>query len=311
MNSKNFDTHAERIRNILNRYDLFFVCGAPKSGTTWLQKALDAHPELVCAGEGHFADSYLDGISDVLKSYYRQQEVVARNVYEGNPYYRHSPRKDFAFLSISFIASAFAGLDIPAGTRLVGDKTPANVEHLELLHYLFPDAKFVNIVRDGRDTLVSTFKHVERVNRTRQSIDDVDAFLLGKTGYYTRRWTKALKNASAFSEKHPGMLHFVRYEDLKKDFAGTFTNVLDFLGVPSTCEDLAKCESEASFERLSGGRAVGEENPDAFFRKGVVGDWHATLEPRHLEIFYEVGAEWLTRFGYEFDQHDPIVISSD
>ena len=29
----------------------FFLAGAPKSGTTWLCKLLDAHPEIACRGE--------------------------------------------------------------------------------------------------------------------------------------------------------------------------------------------------------------------------------------------------------------------
>ncbi|MFP6691035.1 MAG: sulfotransferase, partial [Alphaproteobacteria bacterium] len=32
---------------------LFFICGAIKSGTTWLQLMLDAHPDIACRGEGH------------------------------------------------------------------------------------------------------------------------------------------------------------------------------------------------------------------------------------------------------------------
>ena len=34
--------------------NLFFVLGAPKSGTTWLQYLLNAHPNISCRGEGLF-----------------------------------------------------------------------------------------------------------------------------------------------------------------------------------------------------------------------------------------------------------------
>ena len=33
---------------------LFFVGGAPRSGTTWLQQLLNAHPDCSCRGEGLF-----------------------------------------------------------------------------------------------------------------------------------------------------------------------------------------------------------------------------------------------------------------
>ena len=36
------------------QYRVFFVCGPPKAGTTWVQHILDAHPKISCSGEGHF-----------------------------------------------------------------------------------------------------------------------------------------------------------------------------------------------------------------------------------------------------------------
>ena len=42
-----------------------------------------------------------------------------------------------------------------AGKRLVGDKTPAYVRSIPTLHDLWPEAKFVHIVRDGRDVALS------------------------------------------------------------------------------------------------------------------------------------------------------------
>ncbi len=299
MDSARFDRHVEQIRRVLDKYQLFFVCGAPKSGTTWLQKSLDAHDQIVCAGEGHFFDKFAGSMKDLLKQYYLHQEVVAKNVYEGKPYYRHTPTNQFEFLAVSFILGAFANLQLPEGTKFIGDKTPASIYYLELLYFLFPKMKIVHIVRDGRDALASTFKHVERVSRNDQRLPDVDAFLLENTKKYSMRWVDALKMADAFANKHADIIHTVRYEDLKQDFARAFSNVLKFLGAASNNEAVAHCEAEASFKRLSGGRNAGEEDPNAFFRKGVVGDWQAGLKPQHLEIFYSVGTEWLTRFGYK------------
>ena len=41
---------------------LFFICGAIKSGTTWLQLMLDAHPDIACRGEGHLPNMLLPGM---------------------------------------------------------------------------------------------------------------------------------------------------------------------------------------------------------------------------------------------------------
>jgi hypothetical protein len=39
----------------LRQKQIFFVGGPVKSGTTWLQLLLDAHPSVSCSGEGHFS----------------------------------------------------------------------------------------------------------------------------------------------------------------------------------------------------------------------------------------------------------------
>jgi hypothetical protein len=306
METARFDRHLEKIRDIFHDYRIFFICGAPKSGTTWLQKSLDAHPQIVCAGEGHFVDKFAIGIREPIIAYYRHQEIVAKNVYEDKAHYQHVPTDEFEFLTISFILSSFANLDIPVGTKLIGDKTPANVDHLEWLYALFPEMRVVNIVRDGRDTLASTFKHVERVMRANRNPSEIEAFLLENTKDYSLRWVTSLAKAEAFATKHPGTIHTLRYEDLKQDYAGTFSKVLDFLGADSTKEAVSQCESLASFKHLSGGRDAGEEDPNAFFRKGTVGDWRSSLQPQHLEIFHGVGIEWLARLGYEHESFSDI-----
>ena len=294
-----FERRIDQVRAIIENYGLFFVCGAPKSGTTWLQKSLDAHPQILCAGEGHFADMFVRKIFKPVEQYFIHQRVVTKNVYEGDGFYQHLPREDFAFVATAFILGAFSRLKISSETRLIGDKTPANVEHLELLHYLFPEAKIINIVRDGRDVLVSTLKHLERVSKIDGTRTDLEEYLSKKTRLYASRWVKAVENAEKFGAKYPGVMHTVRYEDLKQDFSSAFFGIVDFLGVEVSQEEVARCEAETSFKRLSGGRDPGDEDPSAFMRKGIVGDWRTSLTPQHLEIFNSVGANSLAHFGYD------------
>jgi len=299
MDSADFGRRIEQLRGILDKYGLFFVVGAPKSGTTWLQKALDAHPQIVCAGEGHFADNFATQLTKLYREYFGRQAIVAKHVYEGNPYYLAASTEDFDFMVMCFVLSAISRLTFPPGTSLIGDKTPASVYHINFLHRVFPQAKFVNIVRDGRDTMVSVFADAHRAARSSDSTADIDSLLSEKAEVYAQRWVKALECAEEFSSLHPGAMYTVRYEDLKSDFAAAFAGVLHFLKINASEKAIAKCQVETSFKRLSAGREPGQEDPNSFVRKGIVGDWRTNLAPQYIDIFSAVGADWIERMGYD------------
>src|ERR1700735_4204914 len=61
--------HAE-ITALRNK-QLFFVGGAPKSGTTWLQILLDQHPAISCSGEGHFPTALIPRLFSAASEYNR------------------------------------------------------------------------------------------------------------------------------------------------------------------------------------------------------------------------------------------------
>jgi hypothetical protein len=55
----------------------------------------------------------------------------------------------------SFVSAVFDLYRQRKGKSLVGDKTPSYVLNLPTLHGLWPKAKFVHIIRDGRDVCLS------------------------------------------------------------------------------------------------------------------------------------------------------------
>ena len=46
-----------------------FVSGYAKSGTTWLQLLLNAHPQIACRGEGHIANVLARELEGALSRY--------------------------------------------------------------------------------------------------------------------------------------------------------------------------------------------------------------------------------------------------
>ncbi len=56
------------IEDILSR-QLFFIAATEKSGTTWMQLMLDAHPEIACRGEGQFVSKLAGCLGGALNDY--------------------------------------------------------------------------------------------------------------------------------------------------------------------------------------------------------------------------------------------------
>jgi hypothetical protein len=180
--------------------------------------------------------------------------------------------------------------------RAVGERTPDNVRHFRHLNVLFPTAKFIHIVRDGRDCAVSAWFHNQRVTPgwAEREFGTLEAF----ASRAAEAWVAQLDLAQKFADRYPDRIRQVRYEDLVADTGGPLAGLLAFLGVESSESLLAQCRHAASFAKLSGGRSPGDENRDSFFRKGVSGDWRRHLSGEAVGRFRQQAGPWLDRFGY-------------
>jgi len=296
----------EHMRALLERADrvlekeLFFVCGAPKSGTTWVQRLLDAHPEVACAGEGHFVDTLMPLLSKAFGEYNKQQKLVAERVYEHKPYYAGLTRDHHAIAAALLIALVISERGLKEGVRCVGDKTPRYAEHLDRLRELFPSAKVIHVVRDGRDVVASTCYHVLRTG-------DQNAFKKDDLNFYkwverfAGTWAATVSAAESFARRHPKSTHTVRYEDLSEGPEEAIAGLLRFLGVDAAPDRVRECREAASFEKLSGGRKPGEEKATAFLRKGAVGDWRNHFDEHALALFERKAGGLMRRLGYRGD----------
>jgi hypothetical protein len=61
----------------LSGRQLFFVGGAPRSGTTWLQQLLDSHPEVSCRGEGLFWKTFAEPLDDIVAKW--RETLASKN----------------------------------------------------------------------------------------------------------------------------------------------------------------------------------------------------------------------------------------
>ena len=291
-----YELRSERIRNFL-ACEHFFICGAPKSGTTWFQRLLDSHPEIVCSGEGHFAETLLLPFAKLAQQYNKRQALSAERVYEGKPYYHGLKPNDMDFLARTITGLIMSQRRIPEGTKWVGDKTPRYTFRMNLLTKIFPQARFIHVIRDGRDVITSTCHHAYRAGH-RAVIDKTRPEYFSYTAQCATVWVDNVRAAENFGETHPDSYLMVRYEDMYADPEATLTSILQFLGVSTGVETINECIEKNEFKRLSGGREKGDENKDSYFRSGSPGSWKDFLTNSALKGVYANAGGLLKRLGY-------------
>lgn len=198
-----------------------FIVGAPRSGTTLLRLMLDAHPDLAIPPETHFFPSVpraVEGAAQPLEAFRRAVEESPR---------WGDFRLDAGELDVRL--EAIDGFDLSEALRTVyrlyaerfgkprwGDKTPAHLQQMRAIAAVLPEARFVHIVRDGRDVACSI---VERPWGP-ASIDAAADW-----------WRGQILRARADAPALPGYLE-IRYEDLVARPEPTLQAVCDLVELP-------------------------------------------------------------------------------
>ncbi|MGH2727706.1 MAG: sulfotransferase family protein [Actinomycetota bacterium] len=264
-----------------------FVVGCARSGTTMLRAMLDAHRELAIPPESHFIPAMwrvrrryghpgpVDAsrmASDVVSTFRFGEwgipaDAVRRRV-------DTLERPSFAD-AIDAVFLAYAG---EHGKSRWGDKTPNYALDLALLADLFPDARFVHLVRDGRNVALSLLQMPWWPNT------------LPEAAQVWSHWTrKARSDGRALG---PERYLEVRYEDLVDDPGASLRSVCAFAGLPYREEMLAYPES-----------ANGNGTPD-YHRNAQrpptrgLRDWTRDMSQEDVALFEALAGEQIRAMGY-------------
>lgn len=196
-----------------------FVVGAPRSGTTWLHQMLACHPDIATAGETHLFDRGLGTIfanhNDPSPFLGPHAGLVTWATYP--ELVRHA--RIFADGVFSDLRDALN----PAATMVL-DKTPNHPPHASLLAAVFPDGRFIHLLRDGRDSAASShdlWSWDDEWRNPRRA---------------ARNWVMAVEDVRA----HLADLDYleVRYEALAETTDDQLVRILEFLELPMPAKDV-------------------------------------------------------------------------
>ena len=140
-----------------------FLVGCPRSGTTLLQRMVNAHPQVAITPESHWIPRLIkkpwalnpDGsVSNKLIRRMIEHPKFARLEISGDEVHGLAP-KDTPVTYSWLVTQVLDRYGAAQGKALVGDKTPEYVREIAQLHALWPHARFVHLIRDGRDVAMS------------------------------------------------------------------------------------------------------------------------------------------------------------
>jgi hypothetical protein len=276
------------------RKNLFFIIGAPKSGTTWLQYLLNGHPEIFCSGEGDF-NPLINGFKQVVNDYNTHIDSINKNI--GTTNYAVFTKSDLQYLFVNAVGLLLSNLDAEPNVKCIGSKNPILTKNFQVHASLLPNAKFIHIIREGRDVVVSAWFNNLRGNKedTIRRWPDFHDFV--KFG--VQEWISDVQKARVFGIAYPDRYFELRYEDLYTNPNPIIQQMLEFLEVDASSPMVDRCRLAGNFEAVSEGRLRGQEDSNSFFRKGIMGDWKNHFDQDCLDTFMQFGTDLLRDLGYE------------
>ena len=295
----------------------FFILGHARSGTTLLMRLARLHPEVHCNYQAHFFTR-----KPLLKSLVDSPEIEEWLTRKSN---RWNHGRDLSPLVLRISADFIMERDAAReGKMIVGDKSPSSVIHGQVLRDMFsvyPDAKVVNIVRDGRDVLISErFRNFVEESKFLTAEDkriitdlqtDPAPFSDGHRSIFTEtfirniasRWVNDLTESDAEAQRLYGVnYHSLRYEDLLATPFDEMKELWKFLGVKKISKSLdGQIKSEMSSNPDGEWQAQRNEGIASFLPKGQAGNWSRLFTEKDKSIFKEIAGATLVKWKYEKD----------
>jgi Sulfotransferase family len=274
-----------------------FVVGCPRSGTTLLQRLLDAHPRLAVIDETRWIDHW----------HTQRKGVNADGLVTGKLITRLLEFPRFAQLGLgreeleslldggrpleypSFVSRLFDLYGRAQGKPLVGDKTPRYVRSIPTLHELFPPARFVHLIRDGRATSLSVvnWRKAQKLASTFPSWRDHPL----PTAALWWEWQVRLGREAGVS-LGPRLYREVSYEALVDHAASELEPLCGFLDLTF----------DKAMLRFHEGRRRSESglSPKSAWLPPTPGlrDWRTQMPAEEVERFEAVAGELLGELGY-------------
>jgi hypothetical protein len=277
-----------------------FLLGAQRSGTTMLRLMMNNHPNVAIPHETAFItifDSRLGAYGDLSdrSNAGRLLHDVSLHplVKRGNLIKDAQAVLDRPIASYrDFIDAVFQSYADSVGKARWGDKTPFYTQDIDILHRIFPDAKFLHLVRDGRDVILSQ-RSIEWMSKNLPKL------------ILDWRWKTTI--AHKVGSVMGGNFLEIRYEDLVRQPEAVLRRICCFIDEPYEPTMLRyseRADEVVPVDSLKWHRkSIRPPDPSQLDK------WKTGLGKAERIIFEQLAGDTLDLFGYEREHLAPTMAS--
>ena len=281
-----------------------FIVGAPRSGTTLISVILDAHSQIAILPETHYFTKYWKSCRNeaCLQDPASYRRFIQRLL----------DSRDFQDLRLSIeehkaLEQAWMGLDGPdhgkvfacmlnayrikSGKPRVGEKTPGHIAYVPYIADLFPDAKFIYMLRDPRDVFLSW---------TRMPGDRGNAF------NFALRWRWYVHLVESYKARGY-RLFVIRFEDLLTGTESTLRKLCRYLELPFEPGILSHEQTDSSV--FDSEREPWKKKSLEAIDASNINKWRTELGDAELAVIQMITKTGMEANGYEVSSIRPTLFS--
>lgn len=293
----------------LSKIPIFFILGRPRSGTTLLTQLFNAHPNVRIAPEfpvmlflyqrfrkvktwdEKTIRSFVDHVFEYSKFSLRRVENLKLDrefIVSELLKYKENGSVQLFLKSINYYAFSVYN---KKETLWIGDKNPIYSIYTNRLRKIFPEAKFICIIRDYRDNFISIRKLAEKEIA-------VEAPVLS---LQVARWRYFVSLFLKCKRKFPDRYYILRYEDLVSQQEKTVRSLCTFLGIEYDPEvfDFYRKKDEVSEQY---GNTIWQQFHENLLKPvntGRMNTWQDKLSDREVRMADQIAGKYAGRLEYQ------------
>jgi len=272
---------------------LFFILGTARSGTTLLEQCLNRHTDIFVPPETFFFSLLDNLVTDMSKS------VSGDELRHFVEHWVSSKALRFLALDKQFLREILLDnanvyqdllnnlliyLSRDSGANTLGEKTPRHLRHAEMIRQMFPDARFIFLVRDPRAVVQSHLKHPN----WRHSVASA-----------AHKWSRDQYQMQRLMQKWPQECWtLLRYEDLVQNSDVSFKRVLNFLQLDFQALDKPLDHTDVDPFNEYYAQSWMKKSQQAIDGRGL-DDWKKACHKADIYLMEMTLGEQLVQMGYE------------